>query len=74
MGNYELFQRISIEQAKEIFDVNFWASYQIMQYVLRKMMNQKKGSITNVSSIASLDANQGFAKYCTYNKTKKGVS
>lgn len=63
VGNYELFQRISIDQAKEIFDVNFWAPYQIMQYVLRKMMNQKKGSIINVSSIASLDANQGDSVY-----------
>lgn len=63
VGNYDLFQRVSIDQARDIFEINFFAPYQIMQYVLRKMVNQKSGSIINVSSIASLDANQGDSVY-----------
>lgn len=63
VGNYDLFQRVSVDQARDIFEINFFAPYQIMQYVLRKMVNQKSGSIINVSSIASLDANQGDSIY-----------
>lgn len=56
-GNYELFQRVSVDKAREVFEVNFFAPYQIIQYVLKKMVRQRSGSIVNISSVASLEAN-----------------
>ena len=62
-GCYELFQRIPVKQARELFEINFFAPYLIMQYVLRKMVRQKHGSVVNISSIASMYANQGESVY-----------
>ncbi len=63
IGNYEIFQRTTIQKARELFEINFFAPYQIIQYCLKKMVLQKRGVIINISSIASLDANSGDSVY-----------
>lgn len=63
IGKYDLFQNIPLENARNVFEVNFFAPYQITQYVLRKMIRQKHGSIVNISSTASVEANQGDSVY-----------
>ncbi len=63
IGHYELFQRTSVNRAREVFNINFFGPYQITQYVLRKMERQGSGAVVNMSSIASFDANQGDSLY-----------
>lgn len=71
IGHYETFQRTTVQRAKEIFDINFFALYQITQYTLRKMILQKRGVIVNMSSIASMDVNEGD---CIYGAAKAAVN
>ncbi len=52
-----------MKQAREIFEINFFAPYLITQYVLRKMVRQKHGSVVNISSVAAMDTNQGESVY-----------
>lgn len=63
MGGCESFQRLSVRKTRELFDVNFFAPYQIMQLALRKMILQKKGAIVNMSSVASMDVASGDGAY-----------
>lgn len=63
INSYSLFQMTNIEEAREIFEINYFAPYIIMQFVLKKMMKQKSGNIINVSSIAALDAHAGDSVY-----------
>ena len=63
IGHYETFQRTSVQKAKELFDINFFAPYLISQLVLRKMILQKGGAIVNMSSIAAMDVNEGDSVY-----------
>lgn len=63
IGYYDTFQRIPVQKARELFDINFFAPYQIIQLTLRKMVLQKKGVVINMSSIASLDVNEGDSIY-----------
>ncbi len=59
-----LFQMTSVQKAKEVFDVDFFAPYQIMQLIVKKMAkNQNGASVINISSTAGLDANAGRAAY-----------
>ncbi len=59
VGIYDSFQNIPVDRARDVFNINFFAPYQITQYVLRKMIRQKRGNIVNISSTASLEANGG---------------
>lgn len=63
IGYYALFQMTSIEKAREIFGVNFFAPFLIMQYVLRKMERQSFGTIVNISSQAATLVNAGDSVY-----------
>lgn len=71
IGNYEIFQRTSLQKAKELFEINFFAPYHIMQLVLRKMILQKRGVIINMSSVASMDVTGGES---VYGATKAALS
>lgn len=63
IGHYELFQRTSVARGRELFNINFFAPFQIMQYVLRKMERQGYGAVVNMSSIASYWVNKGDGLY-----------
>ena len=56
-----LFQMTTMDNFREIFEVNFFAVVQLTQYIL-KMMNSG-GSIINVSSISALDGILGQSAY-----------
>lgn len=60
---YSLFQMTRISDARELFEIDYFAPFQIMQLVLKKMTKQKSGNIINISSIAALDAHSGDAVY-----------
>ena len=63
VGHYDLFQRTSVRQARELFEINFFAPFQIMQYVLRKMDRQGFGAVVNITSRAARYVNQGDSLY-----------
>ncbi len=63
VGESSIFCMTPIEKMKKVFDVNFWGTTLVTQYVVRLMMRRKKGSIINISSIASIDGEPGQYEY-----------
>ena len=59
-----LFQMTSIEKMRQVFEVNFFSQMLLTQYIIRKMVTQKNGSIVNISSIAGIDGDPGQLEYC----------
>ena len=47
-------EETSIEQAKSLFDTNFFGSLTLTQQILRLMREQKQGLIINISSIGGV--------------------
>lgn len=58
-----LFQMASIEETKQLFDVNYFAQIQLSQYIVKIMVRNKGGSIINLSSSAAFDCNEGRLAY-----------
>lgn len=59
-----LFQMTSLQRTREVFEVDFFAPYQIMQIFSKKMVKNMNGaSIINIASTAGIDANSGRAAY-----------
>ncbi|XFA99094.1 SDR family NAD(P)-dependent oxidoreductase [Candidatus Izemoplasma sp. B36] len=58
-----LFLMSSIVELRKQFEVNFFALYQLTQYIVKLMTKAKKGSIINVSSTAAFDGNMGKSAY-----------
>lgn len=63
MAKFKPFIMSRIDDYKQMMQVNFYGPILIMQYVVKNMVKQKKGSIINLSSISGLDANAGNAAY-----------
>lgn len=59
----KLFQMTTIEEMKAVFDVNFFAPMLITQYISKRMLRQKQGSIINMASIAALDGEPAQLEY-----------
>ena len=58
-----LFTMTSISDMRQLFDVNFFGQLALTQYVAKKMMRAKTGSIVNVASTAALLADPGTLSY-----------
>jgi len=58
-----LFQMTTVEQLKEVFEINFFSQFLFTQYIVKIMTRQKSGNIINISSSAALDANAGRSAY-----------
>ncbi len=67
---YQRFQMISIEEYRKTMEVNTFGHLQLTQYISRMMMQSKKGSIINISSIAGTD---GFYASCDYVASKAAI-
>lgn len=63
--NNTLFNMISIQSIKEIFEVNLFSHLYIIQIISKIMMRYKTGSIINVSSISGIDGIAGQVAYST---------
>lgn len=58
-----LFQMSNIKEVRNQMEVNFFAPYQLTQYVVKMMVRAKNGSIVNIASSAGLDGNSGKTAY-----------
>lgn len=58
-----LFTMTSLDTLKTVFQVNYYASIQIMQLVARQMMKQKSGSIINMASVGGIEIAPGYLAY-----------
>jgi len=56
--------QISVEQFDRVIGVNLRGTWLGMKYALPIMMEKRRGSILNVSSLAGLKATPGGAAYC----------
>lgn len=56
--------QITLEQFDYVIDVNLRGTWLAMKYALPMMMERRRGSILNVSSLAGLRATPGGAAYC----------
>lgn len=57
------FQMSSEKALRDVFEVNFFATFLLTQYIANLMVRQKRGSIVTVSSMGALDGNHGKAVY-----------
>lgn len=58
-----LFQMSRIDEVRNQLEVNFFAPYIFTQYIVKLMVQKKKGSIVNISSTAGQDGNSGKSAY-----------
>ena len=60
-----LFQMVTMEQMKTVFQVNFFSQILFSQYIIKLMLRSGSGSVINISSISALDGNPGQLVYAS---------
>lgn len=60
-----LFQMTSSKKLEEIFQINFFSQSIFTQYIVKAMIKKKNGTITYISSTASVDGNIGRSAYAS---------
>ena len=60
-----LFQMVTMEQMKTVFQVNYFSQIFFSQYIIKLMLKNGSGSVINISSIAALDGNPGQLVYAS---------
>ena len=55
----------SLKKLKEIFEINFFSQTTYTQFILKSMINNKKGSIVYISSSSAMDGNEGRSAYAS---------
>lgn len=65
-----LFMMTPMQQIRDVFDINFFATIEITQIISRQMMRYKEGSIINISSIAAID---GLPAQMEYSSSKAAL-
>lgn len=67
----KLLQMTSMDELKDIFQINFFAQVQITQGISKLMMRHKSGTIVNLCSVGGLDA---FPAYTSYGCSKAAMA
>ncbi len=62
-GPNRLFTMTSMDEIREVFEVNFFSSMYFIQRLLKNMIKHKGGAIVNISSVAALDGEPGQLEY-----------
>ena len=65
-----LFQMTPIDQAKDLFQINFFSQILLTQIILKSILRNKMGSIINITSTAGIDSGEGRS---LYNSTKAAM-
>jgi len=63
MAKDALFNMVSMDTLKNIFEINFFSQIYFTQFITKLMLRNGKGSIVFVSSISALDGNVGQLAY-----------
>ena len=58
-----LFQMVTMEQMKKVFQINYFSQMLFTQYMVKLMLKNNSGSIINISSISAIDGNPGQLVY-----------
>ena len=54
-----------LKNIKKTFEVNFFSQLLLIQYIAKKMIKNKSGSIINISSTSARDGDEGRLSYST---------
>ncbi len=57
------FMMSSEKKLYDVFNVNFFSTFILTQYIVRIMVRNNRGSIVNISSMAAIDGNLGKSVY-----------
>lgn len=60
-----LFQMVTMDQMKMVFQINYFSQILFSQYMIKLMLKNGSGSIINTSSISALDGNPGQLVYAS---------
>lgn len=60
-----LFQMVTLDQMKTVFQVNCFSQIIFSQYIIKLMLKSGSGSVINISSISALDGNPGQLVYAS---------
>lgn len=60
-----LFQMITLDHMKSVFQINFFSQILFSQYIAKLMLKNGSGSIINFSSVSGLDGNPGQLVYAS---------
>jgi len=60
-----LFQMVTMDQMKTVFQVNYFSQILFSQYIIKPMLRSGSGSVINISSISALDGNPGQLVYAS---------
>lgn len=60
-----LFQMVTMDQMKTVFQVNYFSQILFSQYIIKLMLRNGSGSVVNISSISALDGNPGQLVYAS---------
>ena len=69
-GKFDLFVDSSLEEFKKMMDVNLFGVYRFTKQVVPKMIEQKNGTIINISSLAGKNS---FVRGTMYASTKHAL-
>jgi 3-oxoacyl-[acyl-carrier protein] reductase len=58
-----LFQMSKIEEVRKQLEVNYFALYQLTQYIVKLMRRNHQGSIVNLASTVGIEGNAGKSAY-----------
>jgi 3-oxoacyl-[acyl-carrier protein] reductase len=59
------FHMMSLDVARQLFEVNLFSQLSLTQYLTRSMIRNKRGSIVNISSSAAIEGNEGRTAYAS---------
>lgn len=58
-----LFQMTSVDQMKEVFDVNYFSAVKLTQLFMQGMKKNGSGAVVNIASVAGIDLDIGNCAY-----------
>jgi NAD(P)-dependent dehydrogenase (short-subunit alcohol dehydrogenase family) len=70
IGYFGSFEESSLDEARRMFEINFWGLAEVTRTILPQLRKQRSGTIVNISSIGGIAA---FPSLSFYNATKFAV-
>lgn len=63
ISNIGFFNMTSVDLIKKTFEINFFSQLRIIQYISKKMIKQRSGSIINICSVSGVENKKGGLSY-----------